>query len=86
MAYPDSADDLDDLLEAVDGVGSGKKLETKVRQARASFAAGKMKGTCEALDDFENELKAQTGKKVPHELARTLRNEADAISAQLGCR
>lgn len=85
VAYPDSADDLADLLEAVMGVGSGRRLETTVHEAQASFAKGKVQETCEALDDFKSELKRQSGKKVARELAATLRNEAEAISAQVGC-
>lgn len=76
---------LDALLADVIGVGPGKSLENKVRSARAAFEAGDTTLACETLTGFRNEVRAQSGKKVPATLADGLRADAAAIMTELGC-
>lgn len=76
---------LAELLAAVIGVGPGKSLENKVRAALASLAAGDIGGACEILVGFRDEVRAQSGKKVPAALAAELRATAAEIMAVLGC-
>jgi hypothetical protein len=85
IAYPDPADDLADLLVAVRDVGPGRSLESKVRQARSSLAAGNAPAACGALAGVLGEVNAQSGKSIAPALARALAAEAQAIIAEVGC-
>lgn len=85
IAYPDPADDFADLLEAATGVGPGKTLESLVRLAQASFAAGKVRAACVALAAFRGEVQVLPARKLAPELARAFTAEARAIAAELDC-
>ena len=72
------AEQLDDLLEAVTGVGPGRSLADKVADLQAD-------PTCEGLAAFSNELRAQQGKKLSAAQADALLADAARIAAVLDC-
>ena len=73
------------LLDDVTGVGPGKSLAQKVRIATAYYEADDKQATCAMLKAFNNQVKAQSGKKVSVDLARQLMAEARAISGAIRC-
>jgi uncharacterized delta-60 repeat protein len=79
-----AAEQLADLRHAVTGVGPGKSLVEKVKQAEAQIARGDVAATVRTLRAFVNEVKAQSGKKVPPDLATDLIADATRIAAVLG--
>ena len=76
---------LADLLLAVDGVGPGKSLSAKVRNAQAALASGDTRGACNILGAFVNELEAQSAKSLTTAQADQLIGDATRIQAVLGC-
>jgi hypothetical protein len=79
----------EDLLEAlyvrVIGVGPGKSLEQKIAAAEAYYAAKDIVATCAMLDGFDDEVQAQSGKKINQKLASTLIAEDATIEGLIGC-
>lgn len=74
------------LLHDVQGVGPGTSLADKVTAAQAAYTAGDPARTCEILNAFINQVKAQTGKSITDpDTADTLIAEATRIRAVLGC-
>ena len=80
-----AAEQLTDLYEAVLGVGPGKSLADKVRQAQAYLTAQQLTDACAKLDSFIREVRAQSGKKVPDALAPSLIERASRIKNVIGC-
>jgi hypothetical protein len=80
-----AAQQLEDLLAQVAGVGPGGSLSAKLRAATARLAAGDGAGACRILGAFLNELRAQAGKSLTLEQAAALAEEASRIRAVLGC-
>jgi hypothetical protein len=76
---------LTDLLLSVDGVGPGKSLATKVRNAQAALAGGDSEAACDILGAFTNEVEAQSGKSLTSDTAAQLIADATRIRAVLGC-
>ena len=76
---------LTQLGQAVQGVGSGNSLAAKVEQAQAQLAAGNTAGACATLTAFENEVQAQSGKKLSTAQADQLLAAAQQIQAASGC-
>ncbi len=80
-----AADQLATLATAVREVGPGKSLTAKVNQIQTLVAANNTPDACAALGDFENEVKAQTGKKISTTQGESLATQAQDIEAALGC-
>ena len=77
---------LANLLAAVTGVGPGTSLADKVNAAQAAYAAGDVPRTCEFLNAFINQVKAQTAKKsIVQGTADALIADATRIQTVLGC-
>jgi surface antigen len=79
-----AADQLSDLYQAVQGVGPGDSLSSKIQQAESYLAAGDIIDATSTLDAFINEVTAQTGKKIPASTAAQLIADARRIQAVLG--
>lgn len=79
-----AADQLADLLARVSGLGPGKSLAQKVRNAQSKLAAGDAAGAASMLAAFENEVRAQTGKSLDAATAASLLGAAETIRAALG--
>jgi hypothetical protein len=79
----------EDLFKAlyvqVIGVGPGKSLEHKVAAAEAYYAAKDIVATCAMLDGFDDEVQAQSGKKINQKLASALIAEDLTIEGLIGC-
>lgn len=73
------------LLAAVQGVGPGASLESKVTKLRNDIAAGNKAASCSDITPFLNELRAQSGKKVTPASAAAFAETATRIGAVLGC-
>jgi hypothetical protein len=80
-----AAAQLGDLIAASRGVGPGKGLEDKAREAAASLAAGSTAGACSTLASYLDLVNAQSGKKIPAATAAALAADATRIRAVLAC-
>jgi beta-glucosidase len=80
-----AADEVRDLLMAVQRVGPGTSLTDKVTTIQSYIVANDHTNACTAIPAFENEVKAQTGKKIPPAAAAALQHEADRVAAAIGC-
>ena len=80
-----AATQLGDLAAAVVGVGPGKSLAAKVNAIEDSLAANDTADACATLNDFINEVNAQTGKKIRPAFAASLISQARNIEAAIGC-
>lgn len=76
---------LEKLRLDVVGVGPGTSLADKVTMAQAYYVVPDVQATCAVLSAFQNEVQAQTGKKVALVLAEQLINDSGLIMAQMGC-
>ncbi len=85
VSVPDPGKYLQELLEDVRGVGPGKSLYSKITQAQASYKAGDTGATCAILTGFENEVRAQRGKKITRELSDQFIKDAQTVMATIGC-
>ncbi len=65
--------------------GIAASLDAKLRAALAALAAGNAAAACSALQDFVDQLAAQSGKHVPTADAAALSAEAELVRAALGC-
>jgi len=80
-----AAEEVLDLLAAVQGVGPGNSLDAKAKAVQAAIAAGRTADACAQLDAFKHEVSAQTGKKISTSTAAVLQREAGRVSAAIGC-
>jgi beta-glucosidase len=80
-----AAEEVLDLLAMVQGVGPGNSLNAKVKSIQAAIAGGRTADACDRLAAFANEVRAQSGKKIPAATAADLRREADRVAAAVGC-
>jgi streptogramin lyase len=80
-----AAEQLDDLADAVVGVGPGGSLAGKVSAIQGYVAANDTADACAGLGAFINEVDAQTGKKISSAQASSLVTQAHNIEAALGC-
>lgn len=76
---------IDALFSAVTGVGPGKSLANKMAIVQAYFVAGDMDAACAQLTGFENQVKAQTGKKLSAQQSAAFLAGAQAIRNAMGC-
>jgi len=76
---------LQTLNSAVSGVGPGNSLSDKITLAQAYNLAKDYPATCAMLNAFQNQVRAQRGKKIASELADELIEEASFIMGLIGC-
>jgi hypothetical protein len=76
---------ISDLLDQVTGVGPGASLADKMAIVQAYYAAGDAAAACAELIAFENQVKAQTGKRLTVAHAPALLADAQAIGVTMGC-
>ena len=74
-----------DLVAMVQGVGPGNSLTAKAAVIQAAAANGQTARICSSLTAFENEVRAQAGKKVPTDAAAQLEEQAGRIGLAAGC-
>ncbi len=79
-----AAEQLNDLLALVTGVGPGNSLAAKVQAAISSFQKG-ANSTCNQLGALLNEVGAQSGKQLPAVQANTIIADVNRIQTLLGC-
>jgi alpha,alpha-trehalose phosphorylase len=80
-----AAEQLVELHSAVVGVGPGASLARTVRRAQLYLAAGAPAHACRMLDSVIDEVRAQSGKKIPVEVAAGLIADATRIANVIGC-
>jgi Fibronectin type III-like domain len=80
-----AAEEVLDLLAAVQGVGPGTSLNDKVKDIQAAIAAGGKVSACTAIAAFRNEVSAQTGRSIAASTAAALDREAGRVAAAVGC-
>ena len=76
---------LEQLGAAVVGVGPGSSLADKVARAQTYLAVPDIQATCAVLADFLNQVQAQRGKKLTHEVADQLTEDVQTIMTEIGC-
>ena len=80
---------IDDLRERVARYGlprgTARSLDAKLEAVLDAWQSGDTAGTCGALSDFLNEVRAQAGKKLSVAQAQQLTAAANDIRAQIGC-
>jgi len=76
---------LEQLGTAVTDVGSGKSLADKIDLVQTYLAVPDVQSACAMLNAFQNQVRAQWGKKLTTELADQLTADAEAIEAAIGC-
>jgi len=69
------------------GTGDGTKtsLNSKLQAALNYYLAGDVATACSKLQDFINEVNAQTGKKISPDVADSLISSAAQILTDTGC-
>jgi beta-glucosidase len=80
-----AAEEAADLRAMVQGVGPGNSLTAKVKAIQSALAAGRDADACSAITALRNEVRAQTGKKIPTDRAAAIQREADRVRAAAGC-
>jgi hypothetical protein len=80
-----AADQLVDLSAAVEGVGPGESLAHKVAAIQSAVTTGRTATACGGLTAFINQVRAQSGKKIPSAQASRLIGDDRRIQAVLGC-
>lgn len=76
---------FDALLEQITGVGPGRSLQRKIKNARAYFLASDLAASCAMLRAFSSEVRAQSGKSIPRDIANKLLAETDALRLAIEC-
>jgi hypothetical protein len=83
------SNELEDLIALVVSFdlknGTENSLVSKLEFARSLLEQGDTAGACDALTAFLNEVRAQSGKKIPTSEAQQLTDSATAIKQALGC-
>ena len=74
-----------ELLTAVIAVGPGSSLADKMAIVQAYYAAGDAAAACAELTAFENQVKAQTDKKLTASQAAGMFRDSQAIGTKIGC-
>ena len=73
------------ILESVTGVGPGRSLSDKMAAVQAYIEAEDFEAACELLNAFENQVSAQSGKKLAEAEADQILGSAEEIREQLSC-
>jgi hypothetical protein len=81
--------ELDDLQVRVQRLHIPQDIRSsliaKLSNAKASLEAGQTQHFCGLLDAFINEVRAQSGKKIPTVEADELIHAANEIGVRIGC-
>jgi hypothetical protein len=86
IEFRSPAERLADMIgELQTGTANASSFVAKLQSASASMAAGNAEATCNKLDAFANEVRAQTGKKLSQADADALLRETAAIKTKVGC-
>jgi len=80
-----AAEQLQDLVGAVSGVGPGRSFANKVDATAQTVADGDTGTACESLAAFVHEVEAQSGQSITTTKASDLFAAAERIEAVLGC-
>jgi hypothetical protein len=80
-----AAEQIDDLGDAVVGVGPGKSLNKKIGEANAALGRNDLNGACGILRAFMREVQAQAGKSISPSTATSLIANATRINTLLDC-
>src|SRR5262249_14108579 len=73
------------LLVDVTGAGPGASLAAKVADVRRQATKGRKPAACGSLGAFQNEVRAQRGRRLPAAEAASLAASARNVGAVLGC-
>lgn len=88
-AEPSPSEPIADLVETIDELllphGMKTSLVSKLQAALASYDAGDLVDACSTLGAFINQVRAQSGKKIPVDVADSLIGEAESIRSAIGC-
>jgi hypothetical protein len=78
---------LQTTISGLSGLGGGlmTSLQAKLNAALAAIAAGNLPLACSDLQDFINQVNAQSGKKISTTDATNLINQAQSLQVQFGC-
>lgn len=76
---------LEDLATELTGVGPGSSFADKLALAQTYYAVGDVQAACAIMEDFKNQVRAQSGKKLTTEIAADLIQQAQAIMNSMGC-
>ncbi len=76
---------LTDLFAAVQGVGPGSSLSSKVALAQWYLGHSDSADACTTLETFLKEVQAQSGKSIPQANASNLVADAERVEAVLAC-
>jgi N-acetylneuraminic acid mutarotase/surface antigen len=79
-----AAAQLSDVYQAVQGVGPGSSLVSKIAQAQSYLTADDITDASATLSAFINEVSAQAGKSIPVHQASQLIADARRIQATMG--
>jgi len=82
---PEPAVLLQRLGAAVTEVGPGSSLADKIALAQVYLAVPDVQSTCEALNAFRNQVRAQQGKKLAEQDAVQFDADAQQIMDAIGC-
>jgi len=74
-----------DLVRLSTGIGPGKSLANKAREASDAYSANDTARSCSGLNAYLHELSAQHGKKVAHKNATLLDGKVADIQRSMGC-
>jgi phospholipase C len=80
-----AAAQLSHLASAVKGVGPGTSLADKVASMQSDLAASDTSDACGTLTAFIRQVNAQTGKKIPADVAASLIAAAQRIETAIPC-
>lgn len=84
-ASPSAGEQLQQLAIDAANAGPGKSLTDKVALAVAYYEADDLQSTCNVLQDFTNQVRALSGKKLAVAAAVALTADAQAIMTAIGC-
>ncbi len=73
------------LLSTVLGIGPGNSFTGKATNARAAYVRGDIRSACNILDALQNQIAAQTGKKISVAQAAQLNAEVLDVKNDIGC-
>jgi hypothetical protein len=85
VATATPAQQLEDLLAMVTGIGPSVSLAAKVQAAQASLARGDTGATCAQLGALRNEILAQRGNQLATGQADAILAKVVSIQQALGC-
>jgi hypothetical protein len=80
-----AGEQLDDLIDQVNGIGPGSGLTDKLTEAERALVAGNKRAACNNLGAFANQVQAQAGKTLTPAEAAEFVATANRIRSVLNC-